>query len=818
MVLVVYSIKIMKYKELEKFAENYKPAFMLDNFMSPKTRAIWRKISLYLALVLAVAIIFPSDFISANIFKWRGFFFLACLVTLKMFLVEAFYYSHIFKLSIPHTKDKNNNLFFPVTYDVSKIMFSTPENDVLFGFIFSPIGFIVLDRLNIPVDEVSNFLSMRKEKIDINTFDIISTSEIVTFSDYAKSVYTSSKEFSQFLFTYGVTEKTWAGVVGWISRIRYRENREKRFWSKEMMGRVPGLGSDWAYGKAWTLMKYANPIQDESFYREVDESLFVFYKKEFESLETVLVKHEGSNAMIISEDPQNSSELVAMLGMAIDRGYAYGELEKKRVFYLRVSDLLSGVTDKDSFENLFIKILKEAGNVGNIILAIENFALLMSTASNFGSDIISIFSVFFNSPDLHIIAISDKSRYHSEIEPNRAVMSFFEKVDIPEKDKDAVAKILEDEVLTVEARGKIFITYQALQAIVEGSERYFSESFLYDKARDVLTEIVPYIKHQKRNVVTKEDIFSFFADKTGIPQGEVKADEKEKLINLEEGLHKRVVGQNEAIVAISNALRRARAGVGNTHRPIGSFLFLGPTGVGKTETTKALAETFFGSEDAIIRFDMSEYKTDDALKRLIGSFEEGHSGLLSKKLRDKPYSVLLLDEFEKTNKDVHDLFLQIIDEGFFSDVDGNRVNVRNTIIIATSNAGSDLIFDYVNRGEDLVNKKNEIIQNIVVKGIFKPELINRFDGIILFSPLNEIDLKKIAGLMLVKLENRLKEKGIGISITDKLISSVAKQGMDLSFGARPMNRYIQEKIEASIADKIIRGEIGAGDIVSLDTE
>jgi ATP-dependent Clp protease ATP-binding subunit ClpA len=522
--------------------------------------------------------------------------------------------------------------------------------------------------------------------------------------------------------------------------------------------------------------------------------------------------------MIISENPQNSSELVAMLGMAIDRGYAYGELEKKKVFYLRTTNLLSWIADKDDFENLFTTILKEARDVGNIILAIDNFGLLISTAHNFGSDIVSIFSIFFNSPDLHIIALSDKEKYHNVIEPNKALTSFFEKIDIPEKDKDAVLKILEDEVLAVEARGKVFITYPAIQAIVEGTERYFSEAFLYDKARDVLTEIVPYIKHQKRKIVTKEDILSFFVDKTGIPQGKIDSDEKEKLINLEISLHKRVVGQNEAIIAISNALRRARAGVGNTHRPIGSFLFLGPTGVGKTETTKALAETFFGTEDSILRFDMSEYKTSDALKRLIGSFEEDRSGLLSKKLREKPYCVLLLDEFEKTNKDVHDLFLQIIDEGFFSDMDGNRVNVRNTIIIATSNAGSDLIFDYVSHGESLVNKKDEIIKAIVEQGIFKPELINRFDGTILFSPLSETDLKKIAGLMLVKLEDRLKEKGIGISITDKLISSVASQGMDIAFGARPMNRYIQEKIEASIADKIIRGEIGAGDIVSLDTE
>ena len=212
---------------------------------------------------------------------------------------------------------------------------------------------------------------------------------------------------------------------------------------------------------------------------------------------------------------------------------------------------------------------------------------------------------------------------------------------------------------------------------------------------------------------------------------------------------------------------------------------------------------------------MSEYRTDDSLARLIGSFEGGKTGVLATKLREKPYSVLLLDEFEKTNKEVMDLFLQILDEGFFSDMNGTRVNVRNTIIIATSNAGSDIIFEYVKSNVDLQSKKDSIISEIIDKGIFKPELINRFDGTVLFRPLGDEELKKIAGIMLLKLEARLKEKGIKLVVTDELITSVAKEGMDPSFGARPMNRYIQEKIEAKVADKIIRGEINQGDTVQI---
>ena len=756
-----------------------------------------------------------QKFISDHIFKFRGAFFLASVGLIKMFLIEAFYYSHISHLSLKSLKKKNAQSFYPVTYDVSRIIFKAKEEDIFPAFINSPLVLVVCDRLGISREQLSGFVKMRKEKIPTVTFSVVSKDDVVTFSDYAKAVYTSSFEFANFLLSCGITEKTWSGVVDWMSRERYRSMKERRFWSREMLARIPSLGKDWAFGKAWTLMKYANLVQEEPFYRTVDESLFVFYRKEFEDIETVLVRASGANALVVSEDPENAVELVAMLGMAIERGYAYPQIEGKRVFFLRPSVLLNGISNKNEFEELFLQIFKEASESGNIILAIENFALLVDTAHIYGTDLVSLLDVFFSHQDLHVIALVDRHRYHDSIEPNRALTAHFEKVVVPEKDKDAVMRILEDEVLVVEAREKIFVTYPALQAIVENAERYFSDSFLYDKAKDVLTEIGPFVKRQGERVVEKNDILALFEEKTGIPQGKVTEVEKEKLLNLETFLHRRVIGQDQAVVSIANALRRSRAGVGNPNRPIGSFLFLGPTGVGKTETTKALAETFFGSEDSILRFDMSEYRTDDALKRLIGSFDGDKKGILSTKLREKPYCVLLLDEFEKTNKEVLDLFLQILDEGFFSDMEGNRVNARNTIIIATSNAGSDSIFEYVKKGVDLQSKKTDIISGIIADGIFKPELINRFDGTILFHPLGESDLKKIAGLMLIRLEARLKEKGIKLQITEELISSVASQGMDPAFGARPMNRYIQEKIEALVADKIIRGQVSQGDTIAL---
>jgi len=242
---------------------------------------------------------------------------------------------------------------------------------------------------------------------------------------------------------------------------------------------------------------------------------------------------------------------------------------------------------------------------------------------------------------------------------------------------------------------------------------------------------------------------------------------------------------------------------------------LGPTGVGKTETTKALSEAFFGKDASVMRLDMSEYHSYDSLPRLLGSFEEGKSGILTSMLREHPYGVLLLDEFEKTSKEVMNLFLQILDEGMFSDSTGKKVNARNCVIIATSNAGSDMIWESIKSGQNLADQKDKIVNEIIKEGIFKPELLNRFDGVILFHPLNETHLKSVATLMLKQLQGRLQEKGIELVVNEALINFLVRRGSDPKFGARPINRAIQEKVEEVIAEKMIKGEISAGSKVEL---
>ncbi len=394
-------------------------------------------------------------------------------------------------------------------------------------------------------------------------------------------------------------------------------------------------------------------------------------------------------------------------------------------------------------------------------------------------------------------------------------MARFEKVQIEDLSENQVVMTLIEEIDRLEKIYPVKFTYQALMAIVHSAESYFSEGALSEKSKDLVAELIPWTLQQKRYLISLKEVEDYVRAKTNIPIGDITPEEKNKLLNLEANLGARVIGQEPAIKAVASAILRARAGTRNVSRPIGSLLFLGPTGVGKTETAKALAATYFGNESKLMRLDMTEYQADDAMNRLIGSFADNKPGVLTSLIRQNQFGVLLLDEFEKTNREVLNLFLQILDEGKFADMEGKPVSARNIIFIATSNAGSDQIWDLVSRGEDPVAHRDELINNLVSTGAYKPELLNRFDEVIIFHPLAPETLKKVAALMLKKLASRLEDKGITLVINDYLTNLVSTEGANKIFGARPMNRYIQEKIEQAIAGKIVTGEIKPGSKVEF---
>jgi ATP-dependent Clp protease ATP-binding subunit ClpC len=405
--------------------------------------------------------------------------------------------------------------------------------------------------------------------------------------------------------------------------------------------------------------------------------------------------------------------------------------------------------------------------------------------------------------------------FHRNIEKNSSIASLFEKVEVGSISAKDTLMIMTSLIPAIEQRNKIFVSYLAIRDIVSLTDRYFSSLPFPEKALDILDEVVIYVSNLKEEkIVLPKHVSKIIAQKAEVPVGEMDKKERDILLNLEVLIHQRIVNQEEAVKNVATALRRARADITVRKGPMGAFLFLGPTGVGKTETSKALAEFYFGSEKKMIRLDMSEFQEIRDIPRLIGSREE--LGLLTNPVKETPFSIVLLDEFEKAHPNILNLFLQIFDEGYITDGLGKKIDFKNTILIATSNAGYQIILEALKDQRDWQEVKAVLLDNLFKEGVFRPELINRFDAAVVFKPLSKDNLLDIAGLLLNKLSKNLQEKGIEFVITEELKEKVAELGYNPMFGAREMRRVIQEKVENSVASAILSGELARGSRIEIN--
>jgi ATP-dependent Clp protease ATP-binding subunit ClpC len=362
----------------------------------------------------------------------------------------------------------------------------------------------------------------------------------------------------------------------------------------------------------------------------------------------------------------------------------------------------------------------------------------------------------------------------------------------------------------------VFFTFPAIKGIISLCSKYLPAIPFPEKAIDVIDELAVLASQRKEKIVFLKDVEKIVERKAKVPIGEIEEAEKRKLLRLEELIHQRIIDHEEAVKEVSEALRRARAEITVRKGPIGSFLFLGPTGVGKTETAKALSEIYFGSEEKMIRLDMSEFQNLSDIPRLLGG--PGEEGLLTTPVRERPFSLLLLDEFEKAHPKILNLFLQIFDEGYLTDGMGRKVSFKNTIIIATSNAGAEIIWEKLRETQKLEIIKEELLSYLIQNKIFTPELLNRFDGIIIFKPLTKESLLKIAELLLKKIQKQLKEKEIDFVITEPLKEKIVELSYDPKFGAREMQRVIQEKVGNALARAILSGRIKRGMRIEIDPQ
>ncbi|MFT5179742.1 MAG: ATP-dependent Clp protease ATP-binding subunit ClpC [Candidatus Paceibacteria bacterium] len=807
----------MIFLELQNKTKGVYPAIVLEKAISYNIRKSIRKILFIVSIVLLFVILLSVyglkiPLIPAGIavtfanFKlfFRSIFLMTFSLWMTLQLLEAMYTSYYFK--------ENN-----IEFEVLKTVLGTKPDDITGGFLRSYVGRRVMKRLGVPLPDVDRFLTERISTVTSEEYEMVrdSDEEYISFADYGRSLIHFDDQFKHFLTLHKVTPDDFRGALQFVTNTEEEKRNQKRWWIKEKLIKVPSLGRNWSFGKTFFLERYGHSIMSDSNYINLGLS-FRIYKKYIEQMEQIFLKRHGANVILISETNDSGMAVIAAFSRAIFSGEVRHELEHHRVFVLDIS-LLMGVASRERFEDVTSKIFNQASKAGNVVLVIPNMSGFVDSANSLGIDAPSFFSKIMGSSNVNVVAVSSSSGYHSSLETHVDLMTHFDKLVIDEFGSESVFRMIQNEIVRIEKQTNIFFTYQSVREIVDSSNRYFPERPLVDTAIDILEEVAINVISNGKKVVTSEDIHDLVEKKTGVPLGELSEIEKEVFTNLEDTLHESVIGQDNAITAISSAIRRSRSGIVSADRPIGTFLFLGPTGVGKTETAKALAHAFFkGDNKSIVRFDMSEYSTPDSVQKLIGT--TGETGTLARAISDKKYGILLLDEFEKATPDVLDLFLRILDEGIFTDSRGEKIDARNMIIIATSNAASKMIFEVNYNGEDLSKKKDEIIRNLIKEGVFKPELLNRFDDVTLFHTLTDSDLSKVAKKMMNELNDRVKEKGIKIIVDDELINYLVKIGGNYNFGGRAIKRAIQDHIEALIAEALISEELKAGMEIRFEAE
>ena len=685
---------------------------------------------------------------------------------------------------------------------------------------------------------------------------------------------TANRELKELFRTYNVQKE---GVLQALTNVRGNQ-------------RVTSDNPEETYN---ALKKYGSDLVERARANKLDP--VIGRDDEIRNVIRILSRKSKNNPVLIGEPGVGKTAIAEGLARKIVMGDVPDDMLDKRLLSLDLSGMVAGTKYRGEFEERIKKLLEEVKKAGNVILFIDELHTIVGAGSAEGAvDAANIIKPALGRGEIQVIGATTLNEYRKYIEKDAALERRFQPVQVGEPSQEATLEILKGLREKYEKHHNLQITDEALEAAVKLSARYINDRFLPDKAIDLMDEAASRVrmeteeispelksleekiaalakdkeaaiekqdyetaaklrdiekdyqeqvemereKRRKNNTqhrpVTADDIAAVVAGWTGIPVTRLTEDESTRLLHMEDTLHERVVGQDEAVKAVARAIRRGRVGLKDPKRPIGSFLFLGPTGVGKTELCKSLAEAMFGDENAMIRIDMSEYMERHTVSRLIGSppgyvgHDEG--GQLTEKVRRKPYSVVLFDEIEKAHEDVWNILLQILDDGRITDSQGRTVDFKNTVIVMTSNIGArnltamggKLGFSAEEQGSDPdAEKKFETAKEQVMAELrqtFRPEFLNRIDDIIVFRPLTEEDIREVARRMLKTVSARMETMGIHLDASDDAVAELAKEGFDPKYGARPLRRAIQSKVEDAVAEKMLDGTLKEGDTAKLTVE
>lgn len=629
--------------------------------------------------------------------------------------------------------------------------------------------------------------------------------EYVSVTELLEASVAESTVLQDILFGLDIDKQKLINVVAWA---RIRENLQRRYLKfRHAAGHRSTKGMDKAYTALAT--PYLNQFSEDITLQAQFGGTETCVARESETEEIFrVVEGGGMSVLLVGEGGVGKRTIVEGIAERMVVGDVPKRLYDKRLVRLSTSALLAGTSPSGAVERLR-SIMIEVSRARNIILFINNIHELVgvSAGGQESLDVAGTLAEFLNGGSFLTIATTTNDAFSHSI-VRSPLGNTFAKVEVGEMNENQAIQVLESKVGYIEYKHQVFFSYGAVEKSVQFAKRYLHDVTLPGSAQEILTEAGSYTKAKKgvNSLVSAEEVAAVVAQKTKIPVTAVTADETSKLLNLEAEMHKRVIGQEEAVNLVANALRRSRAEVRSQSRPIANFLFLGPTGVGKTELAKTIAEVYFGGEERMTRLDMSEYQDKASVYRLIGTPNEKGSGVLTEKIRREPFTLLLLDEIEKADPDILNLFLQVMDDGRLSDSTGKVVDFTNVILIATSNAGTQYVSDQVKQGLGTDVIKDRLLHG-ELKQYFRPEFLNRFDGIVLFKPLNREDIKQVAGLMLKRVSADLELKGITFTVEPAALDFLADVGFDPEFGARPMRRALEERVENKLAELLLGGKL-----------